>query len=332
MNGSLATGADTPTQGQFSVVIPVWNGRRTILRAIDGALSQSHPPTEVIVVDDGSTDGTGALVHDRFPCVRVLRQTNTGPGPARRRGIVAARCAWVAFLDADDMWTPRHLAELLELRSRFPRAKLVSTSHLEVPVGQSPPAPSVNPRVRREEIDYFARAAKDVGIVWSSSAAAEREVLISADCFIEDGLGEDLAAWARLALHHPVAISDLVTAYYLRRSDSLMAQSPAQPAAEFSPTSSMKVVLHALERGGHAAPIDSLLAYLDGRITSGWKRLLISGQRQVARRRVSRLRNPHSPRTLGLRLAATAPGWFGPSLYKMVLTIRQVRVSDSRRR
>lgn len=332
MSGENSPPREPSKRGCFTVVIPVWNGKGTIERAIESALAQSQAPAEIIVIDDGSTDETGPLVMDRYPSVRVVRQGNAGAGPARRRGIVAAQSDWIAFLDADDMWAPWHLEELDELRTRFPEARLIATRHVEVPIGQDPVEPPMPRRVRRESIDYFTRAAHDISIIFTSSAAAERAALISADCFVEEGLGEDLAAWARLALQHPVAISSLTTAYYLRRIDSLMAMSSKQDwPASFSATASMGVVLRAMEGGEHAVPVDSLLTYLDGRILSGWKRLLILGDRRAARDRIAHLSMPWAPKTLGLRLAAAAPVRFGPILYKMVSTIRRIRVFRSRR-
>lgn len=330
MSSENALSRGAVPDGSFTVVIPVWNGRATIERAIESASTQNHPPEEIIVVDDGSTDGTGAMVRERFPSVRVIAQGNSGEGAARRRGILAANADWIAFLDADDMWSPHHLGELLELRTRFPAAQLIATAHIEVPVGRGITPLPIPRCVSRKEIDYFKLAAREISAIWTSSAAAQREALIREDCFVESALGVDLAAWARLALKHPVAISSRPTAYYLRRAGSLMAvNSRAAVTESFSTTLSMKVVLRAIERGEHTAPMTSLQAYLDGRIISGWKRLLLLGDRRAARERLSHLRRPWSPRALRMRISAVAPAWFGPILYKVVLRLRQVRVRDS---
>jgi glycosyltransferase involved in cell wall biosynthesis len=91
-----------------SVVIPVYNAERFLAEAIAGALKQTRPPAEIVVVDDGSTDRS-ADVAVSFPGVRVIRQANTGPAAARNAGVAAARGDCVAFLDADDVWLPTKL-------------------------------------------------------------------------------------------------------------------------------------------------------------------------------------------------------------------------------
>jgi glycosyltransferase involved in cell wall biosynthesis len=90
----------------YTVVIPARNEEACIARAISSAVEQSLPPREVIVVDDGSTDGTGQAA-SAFPSVRVIRhEAPAGLSVARNDGIAAATTAWIAFLDADDQWHP----------------------------------------------------------------------------------------------------------------------------------------------------------------------------------------------------------------------------------
>jgi glycosyltransferase involved in cell wall biosynthesis len=93
----------------ISCVIPVFNGEAYLGEALDSVFAQTLPPTEVIVVDDGSTDGTWDVV-DRFGArVRYIRQDNQGPGAARNTGIALATGQLLAFLDADDLWLPQKL-------------------------------------------------------------------------------------------------------------------------------------------------------------------------------------------------------------------------------
>ncbi len=90
-----------------SVVIPLFNKADFIGRALSSTLNQSHPPLEVIVVDDGSTDAGPEIVRGfKLDSVRLLKQPNSGPGPARNRGMREARGKYIAFLDADDEWSP----------------------------------------------------------------------------------------------------------------------------------------------------------------------------------------------------------------------------------
>lgn len=96
-----------------SAIIPVYNGERYIADAIDSVFRQVHRPIEVIVVDDGSTDGTLAAVAAYGDAVRVISQKNSGQAVARNAGLSAAKGKYIAFLDADDVWSDDHLAELL---------------------------------------------------------------------------------------------------------------------------------------------------------------------------------------------------------------------------
>src|SRR5687767_11003972 len=94
--------ADNPW---FSVVVPLYNKRSFIRRAVVSVLSQSFTDFELIVVDDGSTDGSFEEIRDiADPRLRLIHQRNQGEGLARNTGMAAARGVWIAFLDADDMW------------------------------------------------------------------------------------------------------------------------------------------------------------------------------------------------------------------------------------
>lgn len=94
---------------KVSVVMPVYNAERFLEDAIGSVLQQNYSPLQLIVVDDGSTDGTGGIAR-RFEETCYLRQENAGPSAARNKGIAAADGAILAFLDSDDRWTPDKLA------------------------------------------------------------------------------------------------------------------------------------------------------------------------------------------------------------------------------
>lgn len=100
---------------KISVIIPVFNRRREISRAVASVLGQTLPPDEILVVDDASTDGTAdAVAGLHEPLIRILRhQHNRGAAAARNTGIEAAQGDWIAFLDSDDEWDKRKLAQQL---------------------------------------------------------------------------------------------------------------------------------------------------------------------------------------------------------------------------
>ena len=94
-----------------SIIIPVFNGERFLREAVESVLAQKYSPVEIIIVDDGSTDGTATVARSFPETVRYLHQTNHGPAAARNRGIEQAQGNLIAFADADDLW-PSHKLEL----------------------------------------------------------------------------------------------------------------------------------------------------------------------------------------------------------------------------
>lgn len=94
----------------ISVIIPTYNRARYVKKAIDSALAQTYKDYEIIVVDDGSTDGTRQALEPYQDCIRYIYQENRGVAAARNLGIKSANATWVAFLDSDDRWIPEKLA------------------------------------------------------------------------------------------------------------------------------------------------------------------------------------------------------------------------------
>jgi glycosyltransferase involved in cell wall biosynthesis len=123
-----------------SAVIPVHNGEATIARAIDSALAQRiDRPTEVVVVDDGSTDSTPRILESYGARTKVVTQPNRGPAAARNAGVRASRGDYLAFLDADDQWLPGKLSRTCDVLDRNPHAVLAfSDAILATEEGQKP--------------------------------------------------------------------------------------------------------------------------------------------------------------------------------------------------
>ncbi len=109
----------------ISVIIPVYNAEPHLAETISSVLSQSRPPEEVIVVDDGSTDRTPEVAAQFQDRIRYLQQENQGPGAARNRGIQASQGDLLAFLDSDDLWAPHKLQTQVEALDKNPNAGLV---------------------------------------------------------------------------------------------------------------------------------------------------------------------------------------------------------------
>ena len=106
--------------GLVTCVIPVFNGERYLAEALDSVLGQTYSPIEVVVVDDGSTDGTPRILAGFGDRITRLRQTNAGPSAARNLGIEHAAGAYLAFLDADDLWVAAKTETQLRRFERSP--------------------------------------------------------------------------------------------------------------------------------------------------------------------------------------------------------------------
>ena len=111
---------------EISVVIPTYNRETTLKRAIDSALFQSLPPSEIIVVDDGSTDATQKLLSS-YNSIKILYQKNKGVSAARNLGIEACENEWIAFLDSDDEWKKDKLFKQMEFHEKNSSCKISYT-------------------------------------------------------------------------------------------------------------------------------------------------------------------------------------------------------------
>jgi glycosyltransferase involved in cell wall biosynthesis len=116
--------------GLISCTVPVYNGERYLAETLQSILAQTHQPLELIVVDDGSTDATPAVVADFGDRIRYVRQENAGPSAARNHGIKVSNGDFIAFLDADDLWHPEKLARQMVCFRKRPELQVVVT-HLQ---------------------------------------------------------------------------------------------------------------------------------------------------------------------------------------------------------
>jgi len=122
-----------------SIVIPAYQARHTIAETIDSALNQTYKPIEIIVVDDGSQDGTGDFIAATYgQQVKLIRQANSGPAIARHRGIQAAQGDYIQFIDADDRLLPEKVAICYDALTARPDAALAYTRYRRIDAAGSP--------------------------------------------------------------------------------------------------------------------------------------------------------------------------------------------------
>lgn len=105
---------------EISVAIPVYNRADYLKETLDSVLNQTHPPAEVVVVDDGSTDRTPEVLTNYGKRIKSIRIENSGPGIARKTAAEATTCPWLAFCDSDDIWLPDHLQRRVSLLAKHP--------------------------------------------------------------------------------------------------------------------------------------------------------------------------------------------------------------------
>lgn len=208
---------------QVSVVIPVHNRRRLVRRALRSVLRQQVPPREVIVVDDGSDDGsadaaqaeaeslkaevqtagvTVATAAGSTVAVRIIRSArNRGVSAARNMGAAMAAGAWVAFLDSDDEWLPHKLGAQLECIARNPGSCLCHGGEIWLRNGAR-----VNPkRKHRKRGGWIFRHCLPLCIISPSAVMVRRDVLRGCGGFDRDlPVCEDYDLWLRLCARHPV--------------------------------------------------------------------------------------------------------------------------------
>lgn len=196
-----------------SVVIPLYNKGPYIARALTSVLTQTFQDFEVIVVDDGSTDD-GAEVVRGFddPRIRLIQQENQGVSAARNKGVEESKAEFIAFLDADDYWTPTHLETLVRLIRRYPDAGIFSTAYNFVkPNGRLvwPKYRGIPPSPWEGKIPSYFKFAALTDLALSTSSLAIPKVIFWEMGGFQIGLNtyEDSELWAKIALKYPVIFS-----------------------------------------------------------------------------------------------------------------------------
>jgi glycosyltransferase involved in cell wall biosynthesis len=209
-------------------VIAARDASATIGAALESVAGQSCRPCEIIVVDDGSTDGTADLVERQHSAVHVVRQANAGPSSARNRGLALAKGRLVGFLDADDLWPPGALESLREPFAGRPDAAAVQGCVADL-WAEREGDPSAAPR-----------RALNVG-----AALFRREALLAVGGF-DAALrsGEDFDLWLRLRERNlPVLAIPAVALWYRRKpSEGEAGQRRAQAGR-------LRALRRSLERG-----------------------------------------------------------------------------------
>ena len=188
-----------------SVVVPTFNRCALLGRALESVVRQTVPVREVIVVDDGSNDGSETVVDRSALATRYFWQPNRGVSAARNVGIREARSSWIAFLDSDDEWRPQKLEKQLEGVSRSPQYRVCHTDEIWIRSGRR-----VNPRRRhRKTGGRMFRACLPLCAISPSSVLIHRSVFEDVGTFSEElPACEDYDLWLRICSRYPVLLVD----------------------------------------------------------------------------------------------------------------------------
>lgn len=186
-----------------SVVIPTYNRRPVVARAIESVLAQTHGGFELIVVDDGSDDGTAESLKRYGAAVSVLCQPHRGVAAARNFGVACSRGRYLAFLDSDDLWLPRKLELQLAFMQAHPDVRICQTEELWIRRGVR-----ANPRKRhRKPSGDIFRPSLELCLVSPSSVMITRELFDRVGGFDETFEAcEDYDLWLRVALDTEVPL------------------------------------------------------------------------------------------------------------------------------
>ena len=194
-----------------SVIIPTYNRRDLLMRALQSVCRQSVRCEEIVVVDDASTDGSREAIENRFdramgPAIRWIRlPANRGPAAARNIGIRHARCDLIAFLDSDDHWLPNKLEVQTRMMQRFPDYLISHTGEKWLRRGQH-----LNQKNRHlpRHGDIFPHCL-ELCAVGMSTVMLRREIFADTGLF-DEGMRccEDYDLWLRVSCRHPFLLVD----------------------------------------------------------------------------------------------------------------------------
>jgi len=201
-----------------TVVVPTYQRSEFVLRALESVFRQTRLPQEVVMVDDGSTDGSAELVEQRFPQVRVIRQENRGVSAARNAGIRQARGEWIALLDSDDQWAPTKLERQIEALDGG-AYRVCHCDEIWIRHGRR-----VNPRQRHAKPGgWIYRQCLPLCAMSPSAILIHRSVLAEVGLFDETlPVCEDYDLWLRIAARYPVLyVDELLVTKYGGHSDQL---------------------------------------------------------------------------------------------------------------
>lgn len=204
---------------RISVVIPLYNKANQVLDTLHSVAAQTHPASEIIVVDDGSTDDGAQLVaKSKLPQVKIVFRKHQGGAMARNIGLSKARYDYVAFIEPGDQWRPMFLEEMASLINKYPHAGLYASRYQSMKAGGR----YLDAKIALPDLDpsgtildnYFEVASKgDMPFLLSSSLVKRSAFPVIGGFRNGDTLGEAQDFFARVALRTTIAYSPNILAF-----------------------------------------------------------------------------------------------------------------------
>lgn len=218
----------------LSIVIPLYNKEKDIGATLKSLSAQSFRDFEIVVIDDGSTDGSLDIVKNFDDSrLRIFSKLNEGVAPTRNFGVENALSDFVVFLDADDYWYPFHLENMYQLIQKFPEGKWYATAY-EKQFNKRLVQPIQSPIMKSGDTwqgwveNFFENSLVDC-LAWTSAVCFRKSFFLELngfDCAITMGAGEDTDLWMRAALAHPLVFSNKISARHNLHGSNRISNTP----------------------------------------------------------------------------------------------------------
>jgi len=189
----------------ISVIIPTYNRKETLSRALESVFEQTFEPFEILIIDDGSDDGTQEWIRENYPLVKYIYQDNAGVSNARNNAIRISKGEWIALLDSDDEWLPDKLKNQVRLINNNPSYKFCHTNEIWIRDGVR-----VNQMKKHQKYGgQIFEHCLDICRISPSSSLIKKSVFEEIGFFDETlKVCEDYDLWLRIAARYPVLFLD----------------------------------------------------------------------------------------------------------------------------
>jgi len=207
----------------FSVIISVYNKEQHIAQTIESVLNQTFKDFEIIIVNDGSTDKSEAIIN-RFKDhrIKLLSIRNQGASNARNTGIKEAVSDYIALLDGDDTWHVSYLQYMFDAIRKFPNSSVFSAAIAQKYDEKIVPVSYAFKQLERFKTHNFFEASEKYAVITSSSVVFKTSILEKTGLFETSIIsGQDTDLWIRFGMHYNVVFINKVLVYYIFNSTSL---------------------------------------------------------------------------------------------------------------